>query len=65
MNCRRYDTELSKEVALCREQSTEKLVKTMFVQSELHMWLVLMMAVFYAIPVMQLVFKHQKEMCLC
>ena len=62
MNYRRYDTELSKEVALCRQESTEKLLKTMFVQSELHMWLVLMMAVFYAIPVMQLVFKHQKEM---
>ena len=43
----------------CTDKSQKALIKTMFQQSDLYIWLVLMMGTFYGIPAIQLVFKYQ------
>jgi hypothetical protein len=38
----------------------KSLIKTMFQQSDLYIWLVVMMGTFYGIPAVQLVFRYQQ-----
>jgi len=45
-----------------RDLSQKAMVKQMFHQSDLYIWLVLMMAVFYGLPAIQLVFKYQEAL---
>ena len=52
-------SELSKKLDGSTNKSQKTLIKTIFQQSNLYIWLVLMMGVFYGLPAMQLLFKHQ------
>ena len=56
----KYVHELCTKVDGCPDKSQKSLVKTMFQQSDLYIWLVVMMGTFYGIPAIQLVFKYQQ-----
>ena len=59
----KYVHELCKKVdESSRNQSQKVIFKTMFQQSDLYIWLVLMMGVFYGIPAIQLVLKYQEAL---
>ena len=58
----RYVNELCTKVDDCTDRSQKTLIKTMFQQSDLYIWLVLMMGTFYGIPAIQLVFKYQEAL---
>jgi hypothetical protein len=44
------------------DSSNKSVIKTMFQQSDLYIWLVVMMGTFYGIPAVQLVFRYQKAL---
>ena len=58
----RYVHELCTKGEECSDKSQKSMIKTMFQQSDLYIWLVLMMGTFYGIPAIQLVFKYQEAL---
>jgi len=61
----RFVNELSKADDECdgsTDKSQKTLIITMFQQSGLYIWLILMMGVFYGLPAIQLVFKYQEAL---
>ena len=57
-----YVHELCSKVDGFPNKSNKSLIKTMFQQSDLYIWLVVMMGTFYGIPAVQLVFRYQQAL---
>jgi len=57
-----YVHELCSKVDGSPNKSNKSLIKTMFQQSDLYIWLVVMMGTFYGIPAVQLVFRYQQAL---
>jgi hypothetical protein len=55
----KYVSELCKKSEHDKADNKATLIKSMFQKSDLYIWLVLMMGIFYGIPAIQLVLKYQ------